>query len=39
MNIKITITILWVSIFIFSACSHRLVGTWTVEKYETVRPG
>ncbi len=39
MNIKIITAILWASIFIFSSCSHRLVGTWMVEKYETIIPG
>jgi hypothetical protein len=24
---------------IFSSCSHRLVGTWAVQNYETVEPG
>lgn len=24
---------------ILSSCTHRLVGTWTIEKYETTKPG
>lgn len=39
MNNKIIIGVLWMSILIFSSCSNRLVGTWTVEKYETTTPG
>lgn len=36
--------ILTVSLFLFiatlfSSCSHRMVGTWTVQNYETVEPG
>ncbi len=23
----------------FTSCSHRLVGTWTVQKYENISPG
>jgi len=30
--------VLFITIF-FSSCSHRLVGTWTVQNYETVEPG
>lgn len=26
-------------LFVSSSCSHRLVGTWTVQKYENVSPG
>lgn len=26
-------------LFLLSSCAHRLVGTWTVQKYESVRPG
>lgn len=39
MNNRIVVGILWISIFIFSSCSHRLVGTWAVERYETTTPG
>lgn len=24
---------------LFSSCSHDVVGTWTIEKYETLSPG
>ncbi len=26
-------------VFILTSCAHRLVGTWTVQKYENVSPG
>jgi hypothetical protein len=32
------LVVLFLSIF-FSSCSHRLVGTWAVQNYETVEPG
>ena len=27
------------SAFLFTSCAHKLVGTWTVQKYERVTPG
>jgi hypothetical protein len=26
-------------LFLFTSCAHRLVGTWTVQKYERKTPG
>lgn len=30
---------LLIVISFFSSCSHDVIGTWTVEKYETLSPG
>lgn len=38
MKLKILAAII-VVFGLFSSCSHRLVGTWTVQKYQTVTPG
>lgn len=38
MNSKLVLTFLLFSILLTS-CSHRLVGTWTVQKYERITPG
>ncbi len=27
------------AVFLLSSCAHRLVGTWTVQKYEDISPG
>ena len=27
------------AVIVFSSCSHRLAGTWNVQKYETETPG
>lgn len=34
-----TIAIFVFTGFIFSSCSNQLVGTWTVQNYETYEPG
>jgi len=39
MKSKLFIPISVALLFVFSSCSHRLVGTWSVKKYENVSPG
>lgn len=36
---KIPILLLSSIFVLFTSCSHRLVGTWNISKYETVTPG
>ena len=38
-SIKAPILLSILSVFLFTSCSHNLVGTWTVQKYERVTPG
>jgi len=38
MKLKTVITIIALVVSLTS-CSHRLVGTWTVQKYQTLTPG
>lgn len=37
-NIIAIFTVLCAAL-LFTACSHRIVGTWTVQRYETTTPG
>ncbi|MDO5608325.1 MAG: hypothetical protein Q4G08_07725 [Capnocytophaga sp.] len=30
---------LMITTFLLTSCSHRMVGTWTVQRYETTAPG
>ncbi len=39
MKSKLFIPLSAALLFAFSSCSHRLVGTWTVQKYENLSPG
>lgn len=34
-----TIPVITLSLISLVSCSHKLVGTWNVDKYETVTPG
>ncbi|MBS1559074.1 MAG: hypothetical protein JST69_10155 [Bacteroidetes bacterium] len=35
----IRIAILFLTTVFFSSCAHRMVGTWTVQRFETMSPG
>ena len=35
--LKFLLLIIWA--VLLTSCSHRLVGTWNVERYETISPG
>ncbi len=35
----LNITLLAISVSLFASCSHKLVGTWTVQRFETTQPG
>lgn len=39
MKTKVLLPSLILSLIFLSSCSHRLVGTWNVESYETSRQG
>lgn len=39
MKTKLLIVLSVATLFIFSSCAHRLVGTWQVQKYERKTPG
>ena len=39
MRIETRLLLCFLILFVLSSCSHRLVGTWNVEKYEKMTPG
>lgn len=38
-SVTLKLSALLLSTTIFTSCSHRLVGTWNVQRYETTTPG
>lgn len=40
MKVKtIKISLIALAVTLLTSCSHRMVGTWTVQRYETTSPG